>query len=156
MKKFNQQIEVSFSVDTVATMLLEKISPEFAHRELLVENIIAPMISNNQSGDRRRLGSVISALFGVRKELDITVGSTMFCTEEYYQNGNYLKKGSCTILEVDPHKDGAEVQIEYYKEGKDGTLKVETCWVNVNQLTNMSVDPATGVATIGTACQPSF
>ena len=151
MKRFNKQIEISFSVDTVAEMLLAKIDTSFPHKELLVENIIAPMVVNGNSGDSKRLGSIISALFGVKKELDFNVGDRMFCTDTYYANNEYHKKGSCTILEVEPHKDGDEIKIEYKRLQRDGEYKTDTSWVSPTTLQTMSVDPETGISTVNEA-----
>jgi hypothetical protein len=135
MKKFNQIVQVSFSVDTVATMILDKISPEFAHRELLVESIIAPLIINDNGSDRKRLGHVISALFGHEPKLDFEIGQEMYCKDNLYINGDYVEIGPCKVIEVAPFRDSNQVKIEFVRPVKGNT---ESKWVSTENLRNLT------------------
>jgi hypothetical protein len=137
MRTFNKTVNIQFSIDSVANMLLEKIGPEFPHRELLVESIITPLVVNGSSNDEKRLGLMLSAMFGHKNELDFSNGQRLYCTDSVYVKNDYKEIGFCTVLEVEPYRDDTQVKISFMKPGE---TKEQTKWVRSSHLRNLTTE----------------
>lgn len=75
MKKFNEVITIEVSVDSIAQQLLNTISPEFKHREILAEAIIGRMKKDNS------LSYLYNSLNGCPCEIDFKIGEEV-CTDK--------------------------------------------------------------------------
>jgi hypothetical protein len=85
MKKFDKIITVEVSVDSIAKSLLDSMSPDFKHRDLLVESIISPATN----------------------EINFSVGEVVDCIDTRFVNGTegkskgaYYPIGRAEIIEI--------------------------------------------------------
>lgn len=138
MRKFNQTIEVSFSVDMIADMIREQFKDTFLHADLLVESIITPMVVNNNGFDKARLGHVIGALFGRANTINIVEGAVVNCNETYYssKDDKQTQIGKATVIEVEAFRDFSQVRIEFDKTDRKGVVQRETSWVALRTLSD--------------------
>jgi hypothetical protein len=139
MRKFNKNIEVSFSIDAIAEMIKDQLKDTFLHADLVVEAIIAPMVVNGNYSDKVRLGKLVSALCGRSSEINISVGAVLNCTHGHYsydENGkeHHMPLGKVKVLQVEPFRDHGTVQVEYQEINRRGELITSTDWVNVSEL----------------------
>lgn len=134
MKSFNQVISVEVSVDSIAQELLNTISPDYAHREILVEGIIGRAISS----DKQALAVIFNSLRGYTGEIDFKVGDVVvpgdlrvyaFWTPKSIEENNtvYGEIKSATIVEIDTYAN-EKLKISYEVPAKDGSVKTETKW----------------------------
>lgn len=138
MKKFNKEITVSVSVDAIAGELLEGMHPEFKHRELVAEAMIATSL------DKGTIGHLYSALHGHLPDINFKVDDVVICKREanmYVREGSvdepiswkrkYQVIGECKVIEVNPFAD-REILIEYNKRNDEGADVMEQMWVDKN------------------------
>jgi len=69
MRKFNKTLTIEIEVDVVAEQLLQVVSEDFKHREILVEAIIGHTHTNPY-----KMGSIYQALNGFVKQVDFEPG----------------------------------------------------------------------------------
>jgi len=138
MKKFNQTITIEIEVDNIANQLLEKMNPEFKHREPVVEAIIGTALNSRDN----TLSHIFNALSGHLPEINYKVGDIVDCTSETYmylteesrQSGDSqrAKLGKSKVIEINPFSSTPLlVEYDYYR--KDGTVKKDTSWVKMSQ-----------------------
>jgi len=134
MKQFNQTINIEVAVDSIAQTLLDTMSPDYKHREIVTEAIIATAL------DRNTLSFIFNALNGHVPHLNFNVGESVICTSTYWNNGKSNEIGICRIVEVNPYVD-AELKVEYtYVDGeKTHTAKQ---WVRSNRCDRVPVEEA--------------
>lgn len=139
MSKFNQTINVEIQVDTIANQLREKISPEFKHREELVEAIIGTALNNK---DTEALQYIYNAMTGHIPKLDFKVGDIINCkatTWMYVTEESRLKKdshsaelGKCVIVNVNAFSN-TPYYVEYDYYCSDGSVRKDRTWVKAHQ-----------------------
>lgn len=121
MKKFNQVITVEVSVDSIAQLLLQSMSADFKHKELVAETIIG---SSLNAGN---ISYVYNALNGYTNEIDFKVGEEVECSEDKwdYENGEEkrISIGKCLIKSIDLYQRD-KLTVEFTKTRKDGTKYV--------------------------------
>jgi len=143
MKKFNEIITVEVEVDTIATMLLDSMSSESKHKELIVEAIIGRYISEDKSG----LGHVYSALHGVKYELNFKVGETIqtpncyaygFWEQQDIDNNNSSRVAiqKAKIVEIREYAN-APLKIQYEVPNKKKELETRTEWIRLSDATKL-------------------
>ena len=132
MKKFNKVITIEVAVDSIAEQLLSTLSPDFKHRELVVEAIIGTGV------DKNTLSYVYNAMNGFSPEIDFKVGDIvmsehteyMYKTEDSRVKGNSQSEaiGQCKVINIDLYtKD--KLQVEYVYYNRAGTTEPKTAWV---------------------------
>jgi hypothetical protein len=136
MKKFNQTIQISVSVDDIAKSLLSKFDTSFPHAELLTETVIGNLMQRKHTVG---LSQVYNALNGYTNEIDFEVGQEVICEDEMYTHyvdmddnkikSGYKKIGHCKITEIDIYRDN-KVCVEYTFVNKDLTDTKDTKWVS--------------------------
>lgn len=139
LNKFNKDIQVTISVDSIAKNLAEKISKEFQHANLLVNVIIGQALSNERMQDISR---IYNAMNGWIDELDFRIGQQLFCKDDIYDylfkpDGSRHDMGPCKIVAIDPLRDRAQIQVEYqHFERRRGVIEQETrtVWVKPTDL----------------------
>lgn len=73
MKRFNQEINISISVDSIAQKMLENMDQSFKHKENVVEAVIGSML------DSGNIHYVFNALNGYTNDIDFKVGDYVYC-----------------------------------------------------------------------------
>lgn len=144
MKKFNQTISVEVQVDSIAEMLLEKISDVFPNREEMAETVILMGMQSDC------LDKVYNNLLGFTNYPEnLEVGMTVNCTETYYGGmlmnperiegepakweSKYIPIGTCVITEINPiRKDN--VQVTFLGFTRQGEQRANLQWVNHKSL----------------------
>lgn len=131
MKKFNQVIKVEVSVDSIADQLLNSFNPEFKHREMLTETIIALGIEKNT------LTYLYNNLNGYTNDINFKEGDVVICKDQCYKfvdegtDGvakwveKYVKIGQCVVKSVNPLAEN-KVVIEYDSINRDGKHFIAT------------------------------
>ena len=133
MRKFNQTISIEVPVDNIASQLLDKINPEFKHREPVVEAIIGTALNS-----REALSQIYNAMNGYLPEINYKVGDVILCkatsymylTEQSRAKGDSERTelGKCVVVDINPYRnDPLCVQYDYYHS--DGTVTKDTKWV---------------------------
>ena len=132
MKKFNKIITVEVSVDSIAEQLLSTMSPDFKHKELVVEAIIGTGV------DKGTLSYVYNALNGFSPEIDFKVGDAivtgqteyMYKTEESRttRNSKPAAMEDCIVVGIDLYSP-TKLNVEYTYYNQDGTTKRSTTWL---------------------------
>jgi hypothetical protein len=136
MKQFNKVITVEVSVDTIANQLLDSMSMDFKHRELVAESIIGRMLNDNS------LTFLYNSLNGYACDINFEKGDDLcandggfseygYWTPESIEQNNsvmqYIK--SVQVVEVDVYRDN-KLLVEYYVPNKEGINVRNTKWVN--------------------------
>jgi hypothetical protein len=125
MKKFNKDIKIVVSADSIAQKLLGTFDTNNPHRELITETVIGSLI------DSDRLDMLYNSLNGFTNDIDFTVDQEVHCKESYYGANDYITIGNCKIIEIDIYRKSDKVRIEYTPVGK---TKIETKWVSHTKL----------------------
>ena len=73
MKRFNQEVNISISVDSIAQKMLESMDQYFRYKENVVEAVISSML---HSGD---IHYIFNALNGYTNDIDFKVGDYVYC-----------------------------------------------------------------------------
>ena len=141
MKKFNKEITVTVSIDSIAQNLLEQFPEDYKHREIVTEAIIGSCQDNENA-----LSNIYNTLNGYPCDVDFAVGDHVICTDYYwgYPDGKAdestrVDNGPATVLEIDPFKAKNKIRISYDKYTKDG-VKEDTTWVNHQKCTKVNAD----------------
>lgn len=145
MKNFNQDIQVTVSVDSIAQLLLKNMNPEYKHAELVVESIIGRMLSTDMQGISR----LYNALNGYDNKINFEVDEVVkvkdfrvygYWTEESIEKSNsvYQNIDTAKIIDIDEHKD-SPICIEFYVPKKDRTMERRTEWIRMNQASEIPV-----------------
>lgn len=142
MKQFNRVIKVEVSVDTIAQQLLNNMSPDFKHREMVTEAIVSRMLQNDS------VGYLYNALNGYPATINFEVGEVIMCEfhdrwiDEDKENGisrDWKEIVQCTIDEIDPYADN-KIKVIFDNNGK-----IQERWVShlkcskIPQMVEMSV-----------------
>ena len=142
MKKFNKVITIEVAVDSIAEQLLSTLSPDFKHRELVVEAIIGAGV------DKNTLSYVYNALNGFSPEIDFKVGDVvrsehtewMYPTEESRTKRNSVSTeiGECKVIAIDLFtKD--KLKVEYVYQNIEGKTDLNTTWVSHTKCSKVPV-----------------
>lgn len=145
MKNFNQVITVEVSVNSIANLLLDSMSPEFKHRENVVDSIVGRMLNDNS------LGYLYNSLNGYSTSIDFQVGDEVMSTngfrayaywtpESIEQNNScygYVKSGK--VIEINEYGDN-KLRIEYQTPNKKGEMDTNTQWVKHTEWNKLAVE----------------
>lgn len=134
MKQFNEVISVEVPVQAIANMLLDSMSPEFKHREIVTEAIVGRMMADNS------LTFLYNSLNGYPCNIDFQVGDNVknnngfqvygYWTAESIEQNNsvYGYIYDALVLEIDVYRDD-KLRIEYKIPNKKGGFDTNTRWV---------------------------
>lgn len=134
MKKFNQDIQVSISIDAIAKNLLTKFNTEFAHAETMVETIIGIAINTST------VDQIYNVLNGYTITLDFQVGQQvkpLNLTNYQSSTDTYIPVEEAIVIEIDTTRANEKVKIEYLVTGRK-----DTKWVNHRTLENIVLEEA--------------
>ena len=138
MKKFNKIITVEVSVDSIANLLLQSLAPDFKHKELVAEAVIATSLESNN------LSYVYNALNGYSAEIDFKLGDEVMCSEKEYQYANgeqsRVELGLCKVIAINLYVSN-KLTVEYQYQCKDGSFKTETRHVNHTNCNKIQIQP---------------
>lgn len=139
MKKFNQEIQITISVDAIANQLRSMFKDDSANADCVVEQIIGRAMSKDQN----MLGKIMSAMNGFQKEVFVKPGEKHtikpfsvygFWTEKSKEDNNscYGNITNVTIVDVNPYAD-EEVCVQFeYPSNKNGDIKTQTKWISAS------------------------
>ncbi len=134
MKRFNEVITVEVSVDAIAEQLLNAMSKEYLHAELVTETIIGNLLRNKGES----ISQVFNALNGYTNEIDFSVGDMLIANEHAYthvpkDDGTfeevYQKIGLCTIEDIDLYSN-KKLKVSYEYTTKDGKVQTRTSQIS--------------------------
>lgn len=139
MKKFNQEINFSISVDYVAEMLLNNMAPDAKHRELIVETLIGRMLATDIDG----IGMLATSIMGIKRNLNFSINEEVMCDEKYYRHDTkeYIKYGKCVISEIKEYAD-VPIRVKFKSlvmEKGDLVEKERESWVSLNTITKIPI-----------------
>ena len=132
MKQFNQTINIEVAVDSIAQTLLDTMSPDYKHREIVTEAIIATGLEKNT------LSFIFNALNGHLPHLNFNVGETVICTSTYWAKGKSNEIGICRIVEINPYAE-CELKVEYTYVDDEKTHTAKQ-WVRSNRCDRVPVE----------------
>jgi hypothetical protein len=124
MKQFNQTITVEVSVDSIAQDLLNTMSPDAKHREIITEAVIATALQKDT------LGYIYNALNGHLPYINFNVGDEVMCSASFYIGGERIPIGQATVLEVNPYSS-EQLYISYGYFDSDGKPREGKRWVGM-------------------------
>jgi hypothetical protein len=137
MKRFNKTIGIEIAIDMIAKHVLDAMSPDFKHREILTEAIIS---TGMHSGT---LGHVLGAATGYKMELNYEVGDEIICSEKGRTSSirrgddgimtEYEKVtiGLCTVVEIDTYRPSKMVCVKFEQDHWHSDRKEEVkMWVD--------------------------
>ncbi len=143
MKNFNQVVTVQVSVDSIANQLLDSMSSDFKHRELVAESIIGRMLNDGS------LSYLYNSLNGYPTTIDFEVGDIVssvdgFRTYGYWTPESIHQNSTCygavkngKIIEINEYSD-KKIRIEYQVPNKKGEMDTNTQWVNHTEWNRVS------------------
>jgi hypothetical protein len=147
MKNFNKVITVEVSVDSIANMLLDSMSADFKHKELVAEAIVGRMMNDNS------LGYLYNSLNGYPTTIDFQIGDEVssnsgFRSYGYWTPESIEKNDSCygyvksgKIVEINEYGD-QKLRIEYQFPNKKGEMDTNTQWVKHTDWNRVVVEAA--------------
>lgn len=132
MRKFEQSINVTIDIDTIAEMFLQAMDKDFKHREIFVENLVGRCLLN----DHAMLGQLVGACLGVKRELNHKIGDTLFVENISYdyipEKGSHSRVSkTCKIVKIEPYAD-SPILVEYMQVEKDGKEKPSRSWIDLS------------------------
>ena len=136
MKNFNKVITVEVSVDSIANQLLQTLSPEFKHREMVTEGIIGRMLSSDMHG----LSILYNSLNGFTQEIDFQVGEVVkvenlnfygywFANTDGNLKESREKVSEGVVKSIDIYSD-KKIELEFNVPDSKGQMKTNTQWVS--------------------------
>ena len=133
---FNQEIQITVSVDVIAMKLLQSMNHENPHAILIVNTIIGQAIANDRKNDISR---IYNALSGFESKVNFTVGQTLYSTDSVYDSKNNTshksrEMGICKVTSVDPLKDRVNVEVEFDKYSRTDKFELQRTWVRIEDL----------------------
>lgn len=145
MKNFNQDIQVTVPVDSIAQLMLKNMNPEFKHSEMVVEAIIGRMLATDLGGVSR----LFNALNGYDNKINFKVDEVVkvkdfgvygFFSEDSIEKNNsvYRQIETAKIVEINEYKD-SPICIEFLVPKKDRTTERRTEWIRMNQAIPLEV-----------------
>ncbi len=145
MKLFNQEIQVTVSVDSIANQLLENMNPEFKHSEMVVESLIGRMIQTDMNG----LSRLYNSLNGYDHKVNYNVGEIVklkdvraygYWTEESIEKSNsvYQQIETAEVVEIDEYRD-SPICIAFSVPKKDKTMEIRKEWITMKQCSQIPV-----------------
>jgi len=135
MKNFNQVITVEVSVNSIANLLLDSMSPEFKHRENVVESVISRMLNDGS------LSYLYNSLNGYSSAIDFQVGDVVssingfrayaYWTQESIDSDNTVHSSvyEGRIVEINEFAN-KKIRLEYTVPNKKGGFDTNTQWVS--------------------------
>ena len=152
MKNFNQEIQVTVAVDTIAEMLLNSFAPDAKHREIIAEAIVGRMLSSDKAG----LGFLYNSLNGYPCTVNFKVGDEVMLKDHrayaYWTPKSIEEKSSvygdvvsATVVAIDEYSD-KKLKVEYAVPGRDGLPKIESEWLNHTKCSRIPVGPVSELA----------
>jgi hypothetical protein len=146
MKNFNQVISVQVSVNSIANQLLDSMSADFKHRELVTESIIGRMLNDGS------LSYLYNSLNGYPTTIDFKIGDEVgsvdglrtygYWTEESVEKNNsclgYVKNG--TVIEINEYSD-KKIKIQFQTPNNKGGFDTSSQWVNHLDWNKMTTEP---------------
>jgi hypothetical protein len=136
MKRFNEEIQVTVSVDSIADTLLNTMNPEFKHAELVVESLIGRMLAEDVQGISR----LYNALNGFIDGVNFNVGDKIYITDlnkySYWsknEEGEFTRSSKdvtdVTVVDINVNANH-KIKISYLLYNHKGQPIETTEWVN--------------------------
>lgn len=120
MKKFNKEITVSVSVDSIAEHLLGTFAEDSKHREMIAETIVGTLLEND------RLNDLYNSLNGYTNEINFEVGDEVECTEKQWQyktvhctDTTSLLMQNVVVTEINPFARRNKLKVSYTTRKKE-------------------------------------
>ena len=155
MKKYNKSISIEIQADVIADQLAEQFNGSKLpnHRkDALVDGIVGPMVSNNDSNALKHLYFALS-----QTALDAPIFSEkdkIACTKKVYTYRpgpvedekpfakDYMIEerveiGPCTLLSFDTYRNYDKYEIGYTTANRHGNSEEHTKWVNPDYLMSL-------------------
>jgi len=145
MKNFSQVITVEVSVNSIANLLLDSMSPEFKHRENVVESIVGRMMNDNS------LSYLYNSLNGYSTSIDFQIGDEVKCSDRFRVYGYWTPESieqsntvygsveSARVIEINEYSD-KKIRIEYLVPNKKGGHDTCTQWVSHTEWNRVVVE----------------
>ena len=133
MKPWNEDIEISIPVDSIAQQLLATMHESNPHRELIIYNIIGYMKADN------KLGKLYSALNGYHKEINIELNKKYMCDTKhlnFYSCSRPVGELCVKVTKIDTFAD-QPVTVKYSYTRNDDSQTTTTCTVSIASLTEI-------------------
>ena len=137
LKKFNQQIQITVEVDSIAEKLMGTFPCDYKHKEELTETIVGSMMSSGH------IGYLYNSLNGFNNEIDFKVGDKVVCEAKKWTHvptaeGKFSEEqqsiGECEVVEVNLFSID-KLCVRYNKVNSRGETVTNTNWVNHKKCT---------------------
>lgn len=138
MKKFNETIQVSFEVDTIAEQLRSMFKDDSANADIVVEQIIGRAMTK----DKTLLGKIVGAMNGHQKQVPLEIGVEYsirpYKVWGYWTTESIARKSSVegditkvTVLDINPYAD-QEVLVQFAYPASDGSIWTKKEWISAS------------------------
>jgi hypothetical protein len=137
MKKFNKNVNVEMSVDSITQLFLNSQAVGFANAETFIETIVGTAI------EKGTLGVIIAGFMGVTPKCKHPINTHVICsgfcydynTPESIENNDSVRRvvGNAIIIDADPYARECYL-IQYWKTNSKGAEYQYTEWVREDLL----------------------
>lgn len=138
LRKFNKDIQVTVSVDTIAEKLMKSMDWSNPNAALLVNTIIGTSLSSG------KIGFIYNALNGWQDEINLTIGKVYNIDGKHLSmynaaDGEKDKVFAVEVIEIDEYRDGNKVNVKYSYSRKNDDTKLynDSTWVDHKALTEV-------------------
>lgn len=136
IKRFNKDIEISISIDSIADKFMATLDPEHKHNVELTNTVMGVFV------EKGKITYLYNALNGFTNDIDFKVDEEIHCTDKawgYKQvtkpdgalvwEQHQLEIGKATIKTIDLYSN-QKLYVEFTMLNKLGEPKPESQWVN--------------------------
>lgn len=145
LKKFNKSIEISVSVDMIASQLLKAMDQSNPNAALIVNTVIGSSLSTG------KIGFVYNAINGWQDEINVTIDKEYLCLGsklDMYRpaDGQMETMHKCIVQEIDEFRDGNKINVSftYIRKGNNAgdepVVMTSKTWVDHNCLVDQSAE----------------
>jgi hypothetical protein len=138
LKKFNQQIQITVEVDSIAEKLMGTFPEDYKHKEELTETIVGSMLTMGH------IGYLYNSLNGFNNDIDFKVGDKVVCESKKWTNtpteveGKFTDVqqpiGECEVVAINLFSDN-KLCVQYNKLNSRGEAVTDTNWVSHKKCT---------------------
>lgn len=138
LKKFNQQIQVTVEVDSIAEKLMETFPGDYKHREELTETIVGSMLTSGH------IGYLYNSLNGFNNDIDFQIGDKVMCEAKKWTNvpnatgDKFVEEqqpmGEAEVININLFSDN-KLCVKYTKVNSRGETISDTNWVSHKKCT---------------------
>ena len=136
IKRFNKDIEITISVDSISDKLMATLDSDYKHNIGLVNTVMGVFV------EKGKVTYLYNALNGFTNDIDFKISDVIDCQQNTWKytpvtkddgstvfEQKQLPIGKAVVVDIDLYTN-SKVRVEYTTFNKMGEPKVETEWVD--------------------------